>query len=226
METAIECVDVSRVYSTATVETRAVSNANLSIARGEYVAITGTSGSGKSTLLAVMGLLEPPSAGRVAIGGEDTANMAERRRCVVRNRQIGFVFQSFDLIDDLTIFANVELPLTYRSGVRRAERRERVEHVLDAVGLRHRSKHYPSQLSGGQQQRAAVARAVVGDPAILLADEPTGNLDSENTERVMGILEDLNSNGITLCFVTHDEALAERAGRRLHMHDGMLQVSV
>lgn len=223
METAIECVDVSRVYATATVETRAVSGASLSIARGEYVAITGTSGSGKSTLLAVMGLLEPPTAGRVAIGGEDTAPMAERRRCAIRNRQIGFVFQSFDLIDDLTVFANVELPLTYRAGIRRAERRERVERVLDAVGLRHRARHYPSQLSGGQQQRVAVGRAVVGDPSILLADEPTGNLDSGNTDRIMGILEDLNRSGITLCIVTHDAALAERAGRRLHMHDGRLQ---
>lgn len=210
------------MYTTATVETRAVSSVDLTISRGDYISIAGTSGSGKSTLLAVMGLLEPPTAGHVTIRGQDTTAMPERTRCVIRNQDIGFVFQSFDLIDDLTVFANVELPLTYRKGVRRNERHDRVERVLDAVDLRHRAKHYPSQLSGGQQQRAAVARAIVGDPAILLADEPTGNLDSQNTDRIVRILEDLNRTGITLCIVTHDDGIAARARRRFRMDDGRL----
>ena len=225
MASAIECINVSRVYSTATVETRAVSSVDLKVSQGDYISITGTSGSGKSTLLAVMGLLEPPTSGRVVVRGQDTMSMAERTRCVIRNRDIGFVFQSFDLIDDLTVFANVELPLTYRKGIRRAERRNHVERVLDAVDLRPRANHYPTQLSGGQQQRAAVGRAIVGDPEILLADEPTGNLDSQNTDRIIGILEDLNRRGLTLCIVTHDHEIAARAGRRFRMYDGRLNPS-
>lgn len=210
---------ISKVFYTDEVETHALSDINLEIAKGEYVAIAGPSGCGKSTLLSILGLLDTPTAGEYNLDGEPVANLAAVDRARVRNRQIGFIFQAFNLIGDLTVFENVELPLTYRD-MSAAERRERVERALDKVGMTHRAKHYPSQLSGGQQQRVAVARAVAGDPAILLADEPTGNLDSKNGEAVMELLRELHGNGSTICMVTHDLRYARHADREIHLFDG------
>ncbi|AKU20921.1 ABC transporter ATP-binding protein [Massilia sp. NR 4-1] len=211
---------LSKVFQTDDLETHALQEVSLTIAAGDFVAITGPSGCGKSTLLSVLGLLDAPSAGRYSLNGRDVAVLAARERAAIRNQEVGFIFQSFNLIADLSVEDNVGLPLTYRAGLDKAERQRRIREALEMVGMSHRLKHYPAQLSGGQQQRVAVARALAGQPAILLADEPTGNLDSRNGEAVMTLLEELHAAGSTLCMVTHDQRFAERAGRIVHMFDG------
>jgi putative ABC transport system ATP-binding protein len=215
----IKLESVKKVFYTDEVETHALDNINLEIRTGEYVAIAGPSGCGKSTLLSILGLLDTPSDGRYSLQGEPVTNLKPAQRARVRNRQIGFIFQSFNLIGDLTVYENVELPLTYR-GMRPAERKKRVTEALERVGMAHRAKHLPSQLSGGQQQRVAVARAVGGEPSILLADEPTGNLDSKNGEAVMDLLSELHRGGATICMVTHDARYASNAKRTIHLFDG------
>jgi putative ABC transport system ATP-binding protein len=210
---------VKKVFLTDEVETHALDRIDLEIYKGEYVSIAGPSGCGKSTLLSILGLLDTPSDGQYLLEGETVTGLKASGRARVRNRQIGFIFQSFNLIGDLTVYENVELPLTYR-GLRPAERKERVNAALERVGMVHRAKHLPSQLSGGQQQRVAVARAVTGEPAILLADEPTGNLDSKNGEAVMGLLAELHGAGATICMVTHDARYASHAQRTIHLFDG------
>jgi putative ABC transport system ATP-binding protein len=215
----IKLEGVKKVFYTDEVETHALDSINLEIFPGEYVAIAGPSGCGKSTLLSILGLLDTPSDGRYALQGEAVATLKPAQRARVRNRQIGFIFQSFNLIGDLSVYENVELPLTYR-GMRPAERRKRATEALERVGMGHRAKHLPSQLSGGQQQRVAVARAVAGEPSILLADEPTGNLDSKNGEAVMDLLKELHRAGATICMVTHDARYASHAERTIHLFDG------
>ncbi len=210
---------VRKVFLTDEVETRALDDIHLEIRKGEYVAIAGPSGCGKSTLLSILGLLDSPTEGVYWLNGQSVAKLPLSERARVRNREIGFIFQSFNLIGDLTVFENVELPLTYR-GMKAAERKQRVNEALEKVGMAHRAKHLPSQLSGGQQQRVAVARAVGGSPSILLADEPTGNLDSKNGEAVMALLQDLHMQGATICMVTHDERYAAHADRSVHLFDG------
>jgi putative ABC transport system ATP-binding protein len=210
---------VRKVFYTDEVETHALDNINIEIRTGEYVAIAGPSGCGKSTLLSILGLLDTPTEGRYSLHDQPVTNLKPAQRARVRNREIGFIFQSFNLIGDLTVYENVELPLTYR-GMRPAERRTRVAEALEKVGMGHRAKHLPSQLSGGQQQRVAVARAVAGEPSILLADEPTGNLDSKNGEAVMELLADLHRAGATICMVTHDARYASHAKRTIHLFDG------
>jgi putative ABC transport system ATP-binding protein len=210
---------IQKVFLTEDMETHALSDVHLEITRGEYVAIEGPSGCGKTTLLSILGLLDSPSAGEYLLDGASVAQLPAGDRARVRNRQIGFIFQAFNLIGDLTVAENVALPLTYRD-MPAAERKERTHAALERVGMSHRMKHYPSQLSGGQQQRVAVARAVAGDPAILLADEPTGNLDSVNGEAVMELLRDLHRNGATICMVTHDQRYAQHADRSIHLFDG------
>jgi putative ABC transport system ATP-binding protein len=205
------------------VETHALSDVHLEIREGEYVAISGPSGCGKTTLLSILGLLDTASDGLFTLAGQNVTSLSAADRARVRNRQIGFIFQAFNLIGDLTVYENVELPLTYRTGdaaLSASERRRRVTEALERVGMAHRQKHYPAQLSGGQQQRVAVARAVVGDPAILLADEPTGNLDSANGESVMELLHELHRGGATVCMVTHDPRYAQHAERTIHLFDG------
>jgi putative ABC transport system ATP-binding protein len=210
---------VTKVFYTDEVETHALSGIHLEIQKGEYVSIAGPSGCGKSTLLSILGLLDSPSDGGYQLNGKPVANLSMSERARIRNREIGFIFQSFNLIGDLTVYENVELPLTYR-GMSSSERRERVNAALEKVGMAHRAKHLPSQLSGGQQQRVAVARAVCGDPLILLADEPTGNLDSTNGEAVMELLRELHRGGATICMVTHDSRFARHADRSIHLFDG------
>ena len=210
---------IKKVFYTDEVETHALAGIHLEIQQGEYVAIAGPSGCGKSTLLAILGLLDTATEGTYMLNGNQVANLSLSERARVRNREIGFIFQSFNLIGDLTVFENVELPLIYR-GMKAAERRERANAALERVGMAHRSKHLPSQLSGGQQQRVAVARAVAGQPSILLADEPTGNLDSKNGEAVMDLLRELHRGGATICMVTHDPRYARYADRTIHMFDG------
>ncbi len=212
---------VARVFHTEEVETHALSAISLTIDRGEYVSIEGPSGCGKSTLLAIMGLLDTPTAGRYLLNGRSVNDLSPVERARVRNREIGFIFQSFNLIGDLSVFDNVELPLTYR-GMAPAERRQRVNAALERVGMAHRSRHLPGELSGGQQQRVAVARAVAGDPVLLLADEPTGNLDSKSGESVMTLLHELYMSGATICMVTHDPRYARHAHRQIHLFDGHL----
>jgi putative ABC transport system ATP-binding protein len=207
------------VFTTDEVETHALSDVSLEIARGEYVSIAGPSGCGKSTLLSILGLLDSPTDGSYELNGREVAELQAWERARIRNREIGFIFQSFNLIGDLTVFENVELPLTYR-GMRPAERRQRVTDALERVGMAHRAKHLPSQLSGGQQQRVAVARAVAGEPVVLLADEPTGNLDSKSGESVMDLLRELHQAGATICMVTHDPRYARHAERHIHLFDG------
>ena len=214
----IKLEGVKKVFYTDEVETHALDDINLEILTGEYVAIAGPSGCGKSTLLSILGLLDTPSDGQYSLQGEPVTNLKPAQRARVRNRQIGFIFQSFNLIGDLTVYENVELPLTYR-GMRPSERKSRVTEALERVGMAHRAKHLPSQLSGGQQQRVAVARAVGGEPSILLADEPTGNLDSKNGEAVMELLAELHRGGATICMVTHD---ARYADRTIHLFDGQI----
>ncbi len=215
----IRMQDIKKVFYTDEVETHALSGIHLEIRQGEYVAIAGPSGSGKSTLLAIMGLLDSPTDGEYTLKSEPVASIGVGERARIRNREIGFIFQSFNLIGDLTVYENVELPLTYR-GMSGSERKERVQKALERVGMSHRTKHYPSQLSGGQQQRVAVARALAGSPSILLADEPTGNLDSRNAEAVMELLRELHREGATICMVTHDPRFARHAERTIHLFDG------
>ena len=211
---------LTKIFFTDEIETHALSGVHLTIARGEYVAMSGPSGCGKSTLLSILGLLDTPTDGRYTLNGREVANLNFAERSRIRNQEIGFIFQSFNLIGDLTVFENVELPLTYRAGMGAGERKERVEHALERVHMAHRLRHYPAQLSGGQQQRVAVARALAGAPSILLADEPTGNLDSRNGEAVMRLLADLHNEGATLCMVTHDPRFAAHADRQVHLFDG------
>jgi putative ABC transport system ATP-binding protein len=210
---------ITKIFYTDEVETHALAGIHLEIQQGEYVAIAGPSGCGKTTLLSILGLLDTPTQGEYALDEQPVAQLSASQRARVRNRQIGFIFQAFNLIGDLTVYENVELPLTYR-GMDSAERRRRVLEALEKVGMSHRVKHYPSQLSGGQQQRVAVARAVAGEPLILLADEPTGNLDSVNGEAVMELLRDLHRQGATICMVTHDPRYARHADRSIHLFDG------
>ena len=213
--------DISKVFYTDEVETHALDSITLDIAPGEYVAVSGPSGCGKSTLLSILGLLDTPTAGEYTLNGRPVAQLSQADRARTRNREIGFIFQSFNLIGDLTVYENVELPLTYR-GMRPSERRERVTEALEKVEMAHRAQHLPSQLSGGQQQRVAVARAVAGQPSILLADEPTGNLDSKSGEAVMELLQALYDEGSTICMVTHDPRYAGHAKREIHLFDGRL----
>ncbi len=210
---------IKKVFYTDEVETHALAEIHLEVRRGEYVAISGPSGCGKTTMLSLLGLLDTPTGGEYWLDGKPVAQLSPAERARIRNREIGFIFQAFNLIGDLTVFENVELPLTYR-GMPAAERRQRVLAALEKVGMSHRVKHYPSQLSGGQQQRVAVARAVAGEPLILLADEPTGNLDSTNGEQVMGLLQELHRGGATICMVTHDPRYAAHADRAIHLFDG------
>ncbi len=212
---------VTKVFYTDEVETHALSGVHLEIKNGEFLSIAGPSGCGKSTLLSILGLLDSPTAGDYWINTQAVANLSLSDRTRIRNREIGFVFQAFNLIGDLTVYENVELPLTYRS-MAAAERKKRVQEVLERVGMAHRMKHYPSQLSGGQQQRVAVARALVGSPSILLADEPTGNLDSKNSEAVVELLQQLHRDGATICMVTHDPRYASIADRTIHLFDGRI----
>ena len=212
---------VTKVFFTDEVETHALASIHMDINKGEYVSIAGPSGCGKSTLLSILGLLDSPTEGQYRLNGQSVAELPLSARARTRNREIGFIFQSFNLIGDLTVFENVELPLTYR-GLKASERRERVNAALEKVGMVHRAKHLPSQLSGGQQQRVAVARAVGGQPSILLADEPTGNLDSRNGESVMELLRDLHREGATICMVTHDPRYARHADRGIHLFDGQI----
>jgi putative ABC transport system ATP-binding protein len=212
---------VTKVFYTDEVETHALSGVHLEIKNGEFLSIAGPSGCGKSTLLSILGLLDSPTGGDYWINTQAVANLSLSDRTRIRNREIGFVFQAFNLIGDLTVYENVELPLTYRS-MAAPERKKRVQEVLERVGMAHRMKHYPSQLSGGQQQRVAVARALVGSPSILLADEPTGNLDSKNSEAVVELLQQLHRDGATICMVTHDPRYASIADRTIHLFDGRI----
>src|ERR1700730_7852686 len=219
-QTALLPLDgVTKVFMTDEVETHALAGIHMDIKTGEYLSIAGPSGCGKSTLLAILGLLDSPSDGSYVLNGRPVEGLKTSERARIRNREIGFIFQAFNLIGDLTVYENVELPLTYR-GMPSSERKKRVEEALDKVGMSHRMKHYPSQLSGGQQQRVAVARALGGKPLILLADEPTGNLDSANGEAVMELLRDLHRSGATICIVTHDERYARHADRSVYLFDG------
>jgi len=217
----IKLTGLTKVFYTDEVETHALSGIHLEILRGEYVAISGPSGCGKSTLLSILGLLDSPTDGSYTLNGRAVQGLNLSERARIRNREIGFIFQSFNLIGDLTVYENVELPLTYR-GMKAAERKERTTQALERVGMAHRAKHLPSQLSGGQQQRVAVARALVGNPSILLADEPTGNLDSKNGEAVMELLRELHRAGSTICMVTHDTRFARHADRTINIFDGQV----
>jgi putative ABC transport system ATP-binding protein len=217
----IKLEGVKKIFYTDEVETHALAGIHMEIKTGEYVAIAGPSGCGKSTLLSILGLLDTPSDGRYWLNSRPVEQLSLSERARTRNREIGFIFQSFNLIGDLTVFENVELPLVYR-GMKASERRQRVNEALERVGMAHRAKHLPSQLSGGQQQRVAVARAVVGQPLILLADEPTGNLDSKNGELVMDLLRELHRGGATICMVTHDPRYAAHADRSIHLFDGQV----
>jgi putative ABC transport system ATP-binding protein len=220
-QSLIHLQGVTKVFFTEEVETHALSGIYLEIKKGEYLSISGPSGCGKSTLLSLLGLLDSPTDGKYWLNGKEVEDLSLSDRTRIRNREIGFIFQAFNLIGDLTVYENVELPLTYR-GMAATERKQRCQESLERVGMSHRMKHYPSQLSGGQQQRVAVARALVGRPAILLADEPTGNLDSKNGEAVMSLLRDLHQEGATICMVTHDPRYAEFADRTIHLFDGRI----
>jgi len=212
---------VTKVFLTDEVETHALAGVHMEIKKGEYISIAGPSGCGKSTLLSILGLLDSPSDGIYQLNGRPVSDLPLSERARIRNREVGFIFQSFNLIGDLNVYENVELPLTYR-GLKSAERKQRSMDALERVGMAHRAKHLPSQLSGGQQQRVAVARAVAGDPLILLADEPTGNLDSVNGEAVMELLGELHAQGATICMVTHDQRYASHADRTVHIFDGLV----
>jgi len=218
----IKLENIKKIFYTDEVETHALSNISLTINKGEYVSISGPSGCGKSTLLSLIGLLDSPSEGEYQLSEHDVSNISKTQRAQIRNKEIGFIFQSFNLISDLDVEENVELPLTYRKDLSKAERKEMVKNALEKVDMSHRGKHFPSQLSGGQQQRVAVARAIAGNPSIILADEPTGNLDSKNADAVMELLEKLHSEGATICMVTHDPRSAERADRNIDVLDGQV----
>src|SRR2546430_16057912 len=216
----IQIEDLTKVFYTDEIETHALSGGNRAIRKGVCVAMSGPSGCGKSTLLSIIGLLDTPTAGKYQLNGQGVENLDFGARSRIRNQEIGFIFQSFNLIGDLTVYENVELPLTYRQRMPSADRKARVMESLERVGMAHRIRHYPSQLSGGQQQRVAVARALGGKPSILLADEPTGNLDSRNGEAVMELLQNLHREGATICMVTHDQRFAKHAQREVHLFDG------
>jgi putative ABC transport system ATP-binding protein len=220
-QSLIKLDGVTKVFLTDEIETHALAGIHLEIKRGEYISIAGPSGCGKSTLLAILGLLDSPSDGTYVLNNRPVQGLKLSERARIRNREIGFIFQAFNLIGDLTVYENVELPLTYR-GMPSAERKKRVHEALERVGMSHRVKHYPSQLSGGQQQRVAVARALAGEPSILLADEPTGNLDSANGEAVMDLLRELHRSGATICMVTHDPRYARYADRSIRLFDGRI----
>jgi putative ABC transport system ATP-binding protein len=220
-QSLIKLDNLTKVFYTDEVETHALSGIHLDIKKGEYVSIAGPSGCGKSTLLSILGLLDSPTSGGYTLNSRAVQDLDLSQRARIRNREIGFIFQSFNLIGDLTVFENVELPLTYR-GMKAKERRDRSNQALERVGMLHRAKHLPSQLSGGQQQRVAVARALVGEPSILLADEPTGNLDSKNGDAVMSLLRELHRAGATICMVTHDPRFARHADRTIHLFDGRI----
>lgn len=217
----IQMKGIKKVFFTDEVETHALTNVHLTIQRGDYVSISGPSGCGKTTLLSILGLLDTPTDGEYVLNEQTVDDLRFAERARIRNREIGFIFQAFNLIGDLTVYENVELPLTYR-GMSSSESKVRVMEALERVAMSHRTKHYPSQLSGGQQQRVAVARAVVGSPSILLADEPTGNLDSKNSEAVMELLDDLHGQGATICMVTHDPRWARHANRNIELFDGRI----
>ena len=219
-EPLIHLEGVTKIFLTDEVETHALAGVYLDIQPGEYIAISGPSGCGKSTLVSILGLLDSPSGGGYLLNGQQVESLSFAQRARIRNREIGFIFQSFNLIGDLTVFENVELPLTYRNDLNTAERRRRATEALERVGMSHRNRHQPNQLSGGQQQRVAVARALAGSPSVLLADEPTGNLDSRNGEAVMELLADLHRNGATICMVTHDDRFSRCADRTVHLFDG------
>ena len=219
MQSLIHLDGLTKIFYTDDLETHALSGVHLDIFEGEYVSIAGPSGCGKSTLLSILGLLDSPTEGEYWLDNMAVARLTPSERARIRNRQVGFIFQSFNLVDDLTVYENVELPLTYRTGGV-TDRKKKVRDALERVGMSHRMKHYPAQLSGGQQQRVAVARAIVGDPAIVLADEPTGNLDSKNGEAVMNLMRELNREGATICMVTHDPRYAQHADRSIHLFDG------
>jgi putative ABC transport system ATP-binding protein len=218
-ESLLRLEGIKKVFFTDEMETHALAGVHLEVHRGDYVSISGPSGCGKSTLLSILGLLDSPTEGAYTLNGQPVANLGHADRARIRNREIGFIFQSFNLIGDLTVYENVELPLTYR-GMDGTERKKRVNEALERVGMAHRVRHYPAQLSGGQQQRVAVARALAGKPSILLADEPTGNLDSSNGEAVMALLSQLHQEGATICMVTHDPRFARHAGRIVNLFDG------
>jgi putative ABC transport system ATP-binding protein len=220
-QSLLKLESVNKVFLTDEVETHALANIHLEIENGEFVSIAGPSGCGKSTLLSILGLLDSPSGGNYWLNGKPVEGLSLAERARIRNREVGFIFQSFNLIGDLSVYENVELPLTYR-GMPSAERKQRVNEALERVGMAHRAKHLPSQLSGGQQQRVAVARAIVGQPLILMADEPTGNLDSKNGEAVMELMRELHQGGATICMVTHDSRFSRFADRTIHLFDGTI----
>ena len=220
-QSLLKLESVNKVFLTDEVETHALANIHLEIENGEFVSIAGPSGCGKSTLLSILGLLDSPSGGNYWLNGKPVENLTLSDRARIRNREVGFIFQSFNLIGDLSVYENVELPLTYR-GMPSVERKQRVNEALERVGMAHRAKHLPSQLSGGQQQRVAVARAIVGQPLILMADEPTGNLDSKNGEAVMELMRELHQGGATICMVTHDTRFSRYADRTIHLFDGTI----
>jgi putative ABC transport system ATP-binding protein len=218
--TLITLENLQKIFLTEEVATHALSDISLTINKGEYVSISGPSGCGKSTLLSLLGLLDTASSGKYKLANQDVSNIPKRERARIRNQEIGFIFQSFNLISDLDVEENVELPLTYRSDLNKTQRKQMVKEALAKVDMAHRSRHYPAQLSGGQQQRVAVARAIAGRPSILLADEPTGNLDTKNAETVMDLLDKLHAEGATICMVTHDPRSAERSQRKIDVLDG------
>ncbi|SMF27084.1 putative ABC transport system ATP-binding protein [Alteromonadaceae bacterium Bs31] len=220
--TLISLDGLKKIFYTDEVETHALSNINMSIQKGDYVSISGPSGCGKSTLLSLLGLLDTPTEGNYILAGEDVSNISKNERARIRNQEIGFIFQSFNLISDLDVEENVELPLTYRNGLSGDQRKKMVREALEKVDMAHRTKHFPSQLSGGQQQRVAVARAIAGSPSIILADEPTGNLDTKNADAVMELLDQLHEQGSTICIVTHDPRSASRAMHNIELLDGAI----
>jgi putative ABC transport system ATP-binding protein len=220
--TLVKLVDINKIFFTDEVETQALNNINLSINKGEYLSISGPSGCGKSTLLSLLGLLDTSSNGLFNLAGHDVSDLSRDERARIRNKEIGFIFQSFNLISDLSVEENVALPLTYRSDISRKEVDALVTASLEKVDMAHRANHFPSQLSGGQQQRVAIARAIAGSPSIILADEPTGNLDSKNAQIVMNILDQLHDEGVTICMVTHDPSSAARASRMIEVFDGKI----